>query len=68
MRSDFLNVRLSQDAIEAGLTSVRVANAHFHYEFAADKPTRVLTSEWSRVLSKETFDGKPIFEIAEGEE
>jgi hypothetical protein len=66
---DFLNVRLSSEAVLAGLKSVRVSNAHFHYEFTAETTTRVLTSEWSRVLSKEAHVfGMPILEVAEGEE
>jgi len=66
---DFLNVRISSEAAAAGINSFRVSNAHFHYEFTAETTTRVLTSEWSRVLSKEAHVyGMPILEIAEGEE
>jgi hypothetical protein len=67
MKSDFVTVQLSAAAAELG--AVRVSTAHFSYTFEPNKPVRVLTSEWAKVLRKETHNGEPILEIApEGEE
>ncbi len=66
--SDWVQVRLS----EAGLAfagdsaTVNVANTHMHYTFQGTTPTRVLRyAEWDKLLSKETINGQPMFELAE---
>lgn len=67
MNSDFLSVELSAAGVafagEGGV--VRISAAHFSYSFAAGKPVRVLTSEWSRTLVKEMHDGQPLLKVAE---
>ncbi|MBN9614412.1 MAG: hypothetical protein BGO25_05560 [Acidobacteriales bacterium 59-55] len=64
-KSDFVNVRLSVAgrAFAGDNGVVRIANAHMNYKFAGDKPQRVLTSEWTKILSTEQIDGSPMFEI-----
>ena len=60
--SDFVSIQLT--AAGAKGAPVGFANGHFNYEFAAGQPVRVLTSEWARVLSRETIGGGPLFELA----
>lgn len=61
--SDFVQVQLS--AAGGALAPVHIANGHFSYVFAnAAVQQRVLTSEWTRVLSLEKHNGQAIFEIA----
>jgi hypothetical protein len=60
--SDFVNVQLS--AAGAKLGAVRVATGRWAYAFEPGKSQRVLTSEWSRVLSQEKRGGESLFEIA----
>ena len=64
--SDFVQVQLSAAGVAFAGTGgqVRIANGHFAYLFSATKPVRVLTSEWSRTLSRKTFNGAPILMIA----
>ena len=64
-KSDFVNVRLSVAgrAFAGDNGVVRIANAHMSYKFASDKPQRVLTSEWTKILSTEQVQGSPMFEI-----
>jgi len=63
--SDFVQVQLSPSgaalAGESGV--VRISNGHFSYVFSAT-PTRVLTSEWARVLSLKVCQGQPILMLA----
>lgn len=67
VKSDFVNVRLS----EAGRTlagpngKIRIANAHMDYSFSGDAPQRILTSEWRKVLSIERCAGELMFELAD---
>lgn len=65
-QSDFVNVELSAAGVAfAGKGGVvRITAAHFDYTFAAGKTVRVLTSEWSRSLSKRLVNGKSILQIA----
>lgn len=67
-QSDFVQVELSAAGVEfAGKGGiVRITAAHFDYTFSAGKPSvRVLTSEWSRSLSKRAWQGNPILQIAQ---
>jgi hypothetical protein len=68
-QSDFVDVQLSAAgvAMVGADGSLQITNAHLSYKFTPGASTRVLTSEWSRVLSKELFRGEPIFEIAPAE-
>lgn len=65
VKSDFVNVRLSAAgrAFAGENGTVRIANAHMTYKFSGNKPQRVLTSEWSKILSAESYQGSPMFEI-----
>lgn len=65
--SDFVEIELSAAGVEfAGSGGVvRVTTQHFSYQVKAGAPVRVLTSEWSRVLSKESYQGQPIFCVAD---
>lgn len=64
--SDFCNVRLSAAGIKAAGPGgqIRVTVRHMSYVFTAAQSTRVLTSEWSRILSRETSGGEPVLELA----
>lgn len=64
-KSDFVNVQLSAAgvAFAGAVKQVRISNGHFSYTFTAGTAVRVLTSEWSRVLSRERYQGQPIFEL-----
>lgn len=65
--SDFVQVQLSSDGIAAagGATgSLRIVATHIDYTFKPGQPVRVLSSEWTRLLSQETIKGKKIFELA----
>lgn len=69
-QSDFCNVRLSAEGAKiAGPNGqIRVTGlqgkSHFSYAFTAANPTRVLTSEWTKVLIKEAIGGVRILELA----
>jgi hypothetical protein len=60
--SDFYDVRLT--AAGAKLAQVRVQAAHIDYLFAPGETTRVLTSEWRKLLSCQIVDGHALLEIA----
>lgn len=62
---DFVDIQLSPaGASFAGKGGVvQISNGRFSYKVASGKPVRVLISEWSRTLSKETFNGQPIFQL-----
>jgi hypothetical protein len=66
VQSDFVDVQLSAAgvAMVGADGALQIANAHLSYKFTPGTVTRVLTSEWSKVLSRETFGGDPIFEPA----
>jgi hypothetical protein len=66
--SDWVQVRLSEAGLAfAGASGVvTVANTHMRYTFEGTKPTRVLRyAEWGKLLSKETINGQPMFELDE---
>jgi uncharacterized protein YfiM (DUF2279 family) len=65
-QSDFVQAQLSAAGIAmAGSAGVvQINTAHFSYKFSAGVAVKVLTSEWSRVLAKELYQGQPIFELA----
>ncbi|MDR3797963.1 MAG: hypothetical protein P4K93_07410 [Terracidiphilus sp.] len=69
VQSDFINVQLSAAGVAmAGKNgALQVNTAHLSYSFTPGSPTRVLTSEWAKVLSRELYQGKPIFEPAPAE-
>jgi hypothetical protein len=65
--SDFCNVRLSAAGIKfAGEgAQLRVTVNRISYVFVGEASTRVLTSEWARLLSQEkTYEGEPLLELA----
>ena len=63
--SDFVEVQLSAAGLEfAGGCDLRIATLHMHYTFQPGIPVRVLTSEWSRVLERESWKGQALFELA----
>jgi hypothetical protein len=64
--SDFVDVQLSPAGVAAAGANgaLRFTAAHMSYAFKPGDRVRVLTSEWSRVLSRETLQGKLIFELA----
>jgi len=66
VQSDFVDVQLSAAgvAMVGADGALQITNAHLSYKFTPGTVTRVLTSEWSKVLSRETFGGDPIFEPA----
>jgi hypothetical protein len=66
VNSDFVEIQLSADgAAMAGENgSVRITAAHLSYQFAPGARVRVLTSEWAKVLSRETLQGKTILELS----
>jgi sulfur relay (sulfurtransferase) DsrC/TusE family protein len=59
--SDFVEVQLTADG--AKVAPVRITNGHFVYKFKPGATQRVLTSEWSKIISKEKWQGKPLFEL-----
>lgn len=66
VKSDFVNVRLADAgrAFAGPNGSVRIANAHMDYKFSGDVAQRVLSSEWTKVLSVERCEGGgPMFEL-----
>ncbi len=65
-KTDFVELQLSEAGLAmAGKGGVlQIATARLVYKFTAGSTTRVLTSEWSRVLSREMYQGQPIFEVA----
>lgn len=66
--SDFVNVQLSAAGVEfaggSDTASVRISNGRFSYAFSRKTSTRVLTSEWQKVLSLRKSNGVPILEVA----
>ena len=64
-QSDFVNIELSAAGLAmAGKNgAVRVTNRHMNYLVTAGSNTRVLTSEWSRVLSQQKVGDAQIFQI-----
>ena len=69
VQSDFVNVQLSATGVAmAGKNgSLQLNTAHLSYTFKPGSSTRVLTSEWAKVLSRELYQGQPIFEPAPAE-
>jgi hypothetical protein len=65
-QSDFVNVQLTAAGVQAaGVNGVIQINAHrLSYKFTPGSTTRVLSSEWTKVLSKQMLQGKAIFELA----
>jgi hypothetical protein len=65
-QSDFVNVQLSAAGAQiAGADKpIRITTPHFSYVFTASGSTRVLASEWARLLSKEKIDGALILQLA----
>lgn len=65
-RSDFLNIELTAAALKiAGPKgAVRVTRRHIDYVFVPGAPTRVLTSEWNRVLSAQKCGGESLLQVA----
>lgn len=63
---DFIDVQLSAAGAKAvGDGSLRVANAHFHYEFKPGAPVKVTRKyEWGNVLSQLAIEGEPLLEPA----
>lgn len=64
--SDFVNVQLSAaGAAAAGAKGqLRLLASHIDYTFTPGAPVRVLVSDWTKVLSRETLKGNLIFELA----
>ena len=62
---DFVNVQLSAAGVLAAGTSgtITITTPHFNYAFTASDSTRVLTSEWSKLLSKETIEGQIVLQL-----
>jgi hypothetical protein len=65
-KSDFLDIELSPAGLlMAGASgAIRITNRHFNYQLKAGATARVLTSEWAKVLSKQLYQGQPIFKLA----
>jgi hypothetical protein len=63
--SDFVSVQLSPAGVAfAGAGGqVRVANGHFTYTFTAAAPVRVLSSEWTRLLSLKKVGAEPMLQV-----
>ena len=66
VNSDFVDVQLSAAGVQAaGVNgSLRITAAHISYEFKPGARVRVLTSEWAKVLSRETLRGNIILELS----
>ena len=63
--SDFVNVQLSADGLAyANGKQLRIGTGRLDYTFKGSSPVRVLTSEWAKVLSKQTIKGAAIFALA----
>lgn len=63
--SDFVSVQLSPAGLAcANGKSLRIGTGHLDYKFTGSAAVRVLTSEWSKVLSKQTYKGAAIFVVA----
>lgn len=62
--SDFVDVQLSAAglALTGEEGALHISNGRLAYRFAPGSTTRVLTSEWTRVLSRETRDGQALLE------
>lgn len=60
--NDFYDVQLS--AAGAKLGQVRVTGTHIDYVFKPGQTTRVLTSEWRNILSRQVRNGQRVLEIA----
>jgi hypothetical protein len=65
-QSDFVEIQLSADglAMAGPGGALCITTQHFSYAFKPGTTVRVLTSEWSRTLSREQSNGRPIFEVA----
>ena len=65
-QSDFVDIQLSAAGIAmvGANGALQITNAHLSYKFTPGVSTRVLTSEWSKMLSRESYQGKSIFELA----
>jgi hypothetical protein len=66
--SDFLDIELSAAGLQMGGEggAIRITTRNFSYQVKAGSTVRVLTSEWFNVLSKENYQGQPIFQPALG--
>ena len=62
--SDFYDVQLTPEAEEITGGQARHLGEHLDYTFTSGETTRVLTSEWKRILSKLNVDGVPMLMIA----
>ena len=63
--TDFCDVRLNAAgaAIAGADGAIAITTQHFSYTFTANASTRVLTSEWRKVLSVENIQGQRVLEI-----
>lgn len=69
-RKDFVKIKLSAagEKFAAG-APLSIANAHCHFTFKASDEVEVTRAyEWNAFLSKESVDGKPMFEVVESGE
>ena len=64
--SDFIDIELSAAgmAMAGAGGTVRIASRHLSYTFKAGAAIAVLTSEWTRFFSKQTYQGAAIFQLA----
>lgn len=64
-QSDFYDVRLTAAAAKTLGTDakLRVTTGHFNYTFTPKAATRVLTSEWRKILKKVLIAGAVALEI-----
>jgi len=62
-KSDFVNVQLSPAGAKVSGGTLRIATPHLNYVFTASGSTRVLTSEWSKVLAHQAVHGQRLLQL-----
>ncbi|ABF42417.1 hypothetical protein Acid345_3416 [Candidatus Koribacter versatilis Ellin345] len=66
-RDDYVYVRLTAKGEElAGPHELRLAGGSYHFAFKAGEAQKVTRAyDWNVVLSKEKYDGEPLFEVVD---
>lgn len=64
--TDFVDVQLTAEgaALAGANGAIQISTAHLSYKFTPGSTTRVLISEWRKVLSSSAIEGKVLFEVA----
>jgi hypothetical protein len=67
--ADFVDIELTPAAaaVVGDGGALRIATQHIDYTFTPGKSVRVLSSEWTRVLSRESLGGELLLQVAQNE-